>query len=149
MDSTNPVDLAGQQRERQRDALVAFEDALSSAGPRRAAAWAEGVHAFCASKRVQHHGDFTEQEDFYTIHPRGRARLAWRRSASPGHNELAIALPTPHSVGVQTPPTRLLAPAVTIAAAGRLVRHASGAAISSQAYSEAAAATGSHSRLVR
>jgi hypothetical protein len=96
MDSTNPADLAVEQRERLRDALVAFEDALSSAGPRRAAAWAEGVVQCILRVEAEFHShiDFTEQEDgLYDDILAAAPRLAHRiDQLRQEHNEITIAL---------------------------------------------------------
>ena len=96
MESTNPSDLALEQRERLRDALVAFENALSAAGPRRAAAWAEGVVQCILRVETEFHAhvDFTEQEDglyddILAVAPRLAHRVDQLRQE---HNEIAIAL---------------------------------------------------------
>ena len=95
-ESTNPADLALRQRERLRDALVAFEDALSSAGPRRAAAWAEGVVQCILRVEAEFnsHIDLTEQEDglyddILEVAPRMSHRVDQLRQE---HNEITIAL---------------------------------------------------------
>ena len=96
LESTNPADLALQQRERLRDALVAFEDALSSAGPRRAAAWAEGVVQCILRVEAEFHShvDITEQEDglyddILEVAPRMSHRIDQLRQE---HNEITVAL---------------------------------------------------------
>ena len=96
MESTNPSDLVLEHRERLRDALVAFEDALSSAGPRRAAAWAEGVVQCILRVEAEFHAhvDFTEQEDglyddILEVAPRLAHRVDQLRQE---HNEIAVAL---------------------------------------------------------
>jgi hypothetical protein len=96
LESTNPADLALQQRERLRDALVAFEDALSSAGPRRAAAWAEGVVQCILRVEAEFnsHVDLTEQEaglydDILEVAPRMSHRVDQLRQE---HNEITVAL---------------------------------------------------------
>jgi hypothetical protein len=146
MDSTNPVDLAGQQRERLRDALVAFEDALSSAGPRRAAAWAEGVVQCILRVEAEfhHHVDFTEQEDglyddILEVAPRLAHRVEQLRQE---HNEIAIAL-SDCLTRVELVPNTAHADWVAArredcnALLGRLVRHRQrGADLVYEAYSE-------------
>ena len=96
MESTNPSELIVEQRERLRDALIAFEDALSSAGPRRAAAWAEGVVQCILRVEAEFHAhvDYTEQEDglyddILGVAPRLAHRVDQLRQE---HNEIAIAL---------------------------------------------------------
>jgi hypothetical protein len=96
MEATNPSDLVLEHRERLRDALVAFEDALSSAGPRRAAAWAEGVVQCILRVEAEFtaHVDFTEQEDglyddILEVAPRLSHRVDQLRQE---HNEIALAL---------------------------------------------------------
>jgi hypothetical protein len=96
VESTNPADLALRQRERLRDALVAFESALSSAGPRRAAAWAEGVVQCILRVEAEFnsHIDLTEQEDglfddILEVAPRMAHRVDQLRQE---HNEITIAL---------------------------------------------------------
>jgi hypothetical protein len=146
MDSTNPVDLAGQQRERLRDALVAFEDALSSAGPRRAAAWAEGVVQCILRVEAEfhHHVDFTEQEDgLYDDILEAAPRLAHRvDQLRQEHNEIAIAL-SDCLTRVELVPNTAHADWVAArrddcnALLGRLVRHRQrGADLVYEAYSE-------------
>jgi hypothetical protein len=146
MDSTNPVDLAGQQRERLRDALVAFEDALSSAGPRRAAAWAEGVVQCILRVEAEFHShvDFTEQEDgLYDDILEAAPRLAHRiDQLRQEHNEIAIAL-SDCLTRVELVPNTAHADWVAArrddcnALLGRLVRHRQrGADLVYEAYSE-------------
>ena len=96
MESTNPSDLASEQRERLRDALVALEDALSSAGPRRAAAWAEAVVQCILRVETEFHThiDITEQEDglyddILEVAPRLAHRVDQLRQE---HNEITRAL---------------------------------------------------------
>ena len=96
MEDTNPADLALQHRERLRDALVAFEDALSSAGPRRAAAWAEGVVQCILRVESEFHShiDFTEQEDglyddILDVAPRLAHRIDQLRQE---HNDITLGL---------------------------------------------------------
>ena len=146
MDSTNPLDLAGQQRERLRDALVAFEDALSSAGPRRAAAWAEGVVQCILRVEAEfhHHVDFTEQEDgLYDDILQAAPRLAHRvEQLRQEHNEISIAL-SDCLTRVELVPNTAHADWVAArrddcnALLGRLVRHRQrGADLVYEAYSE-------------
>lgn len=146
MDSTNPVDLAVQQRERLRDALVAFEDALSSAGPRRAAAWAEGVVQCILRVEAEFHThiDFTEQEDglyddILEAAPRMSHRVDQLRQE---HNEIAIAL-SDCLTRIELVPNTAHADWVAArrddcnALLGRLVRHRQrGADLVYEAYSE-------------
>ncbi|MEO5839319.1 MAG: hypothetical protein ABIQ73_15240 [Acidimicrobiales bacterium] len=146
MDSTNPVDLAVQQRERLRDALVAFEDALSSAGPRRAAAWAEGVVQCILRVEAEFHShiDFTEQEDglyddILEAAPRMSHRVDQLRQE---HNEIAIAL-SDCLTRIELVPNTAHADWVAArrddcnALLGRLVRHRQrGADLVYEAYSE-------------
>ena len=146
MDSTNPADLAVQQRERLRDALVAFEDALSSAGPRRAAAWAEGVVQCILRVEAEFHShvDFTEQEaglydDILEAAPRLAHRVDQLRQE---HNEIAIAL-SDCLTRVELVPNTAHADWVSArredcnALLGRLVRHRQrGADLVYEAYSE-------------
>ena len=146
MDSTNPVDLASEQRERLRDALVAFEDALSSAGPRRAAAWAEGVVQCILRVEAEFnsHVDFTEQEDglyddILEVAPRLAHRVDQLRQE---HNEIAVAL-ADCLTRVELVPNTAHADWVTArreecnALLGRLVRHRQrGADLVYEAYSE-------------
>jgi hypothetical protein len=98
MKDTSQADLALQQRQRERlrDALVAFEEALSSAGPRRAAAWAEGVVQCILRVEAEfdNHIDFTEQadglyDDILDAAPRLAHRVDQLRQE---HNEIALAL---------------------------------------------------------
>ena len=96
MESTNPSDLASEQRERLRDALIALENALSSAGPRRAQAWAEAVVQCILRVEAEFHShiDFTEQEDglyddILEVAPRLAHRVDVLRQE---HNEITIAL---------------------------------------------------------
>lgn len=146
MDSTNPADLAVQQRERLRDALVAFEDALSSAGPRRAAAWAEGVVQCILRVEAEFHShiDFTEQEDglyddILEVAPRLAHRVDQLRQE---HNEITIAL-SDCLTRVELVPNTAHADWVAArrddcnALLGRLVRHRQrGADLVYEAYSE-------------
>ena len=146
MDSANPVDLASEQRERLRDALVAFEDALSSAGPRRAAAWAEGVVQCILRVEAEFnsHVDFTEQEDglyddILEVAPRLAHRVDQLRQE---HNEIAVAL-ADCLTRVELVPNTAHADWVTArreecnALLGRLVRHRQrGADLVYEAYSE-------------
>ena len=146
MDSTNPADLAVQQRERLRDALIAFEDALSSAGPRRAAAWAEGVVQCILRVEAEFHShvDFTEQEDgLYDDILESAPRLAHRiDQLRQEHNEITIAL-SDCLTRVELVPNTAHADWVSArreecnALLGRLVRHRQrGADLVYEAYSE-------------
>jgi len=146
MDSTNPADLAVQQRERLRDALIAFEDALSSAGPRRAAAWAEGVVQCILRVEAEFHShvDFTEQADgLYDDILEAAPRLAHRiDQLRQEHNEITIAL-ADCLTRVELVPNTAHADWVTArreecnALLGRLVRHRQrGADLVYEAYSE-------------
>ena len=146
MDSTNPADLAVEQRERLRDALVAFEDALSSAGPRRAAAWAEGVVQCILRVEAEFHShiDFTEQEDgLYDDILEAAPRLAHRvDQLRQEHNEITIAL-SDCLTRVELVPNTAHADWVAArrddcnALLGRLVRHRQrGADLVYEAYSE-------------
>ena len=146
MDSTNPADLAVQQRERLRDALIAFEDALSSAGPRRAAAWAEGVVQCILRVEAEFHShvDFTEQEDgLYDDILEAAPRLAHRvDQLRQEHNEITIAL-SDCLTRVELVPNTAHADWVSArreecnALLGRLVRHRQrGADLVYEAYSE-------------
>ncbi|TML12903.1 MAG: hypothetical protein E6G39_10945 [Actinobacteria bacterium] len=132
MESTNPSDLALEQRERLRDALVAFENALSAAGPRRAAAWAEGVVQCILRVETEFHAhvDFTEQEDglyddILAVAPRLAHRVDQLRQE---HNEIAIAL-SDCLTRVELVPNTAHADWVTArredcnALLGRLIRH--------------------------
>ena len=132
MESTNPSDLTLEQRERLRDALVAFENALSSAGPRRAAAWAEGVVQCILRVETEFHAhvDFTEQEDglyddILAVAPRLAHRVDQLRQE---HNEIAIAL-SDCLTRVELVPNTAHADWVTArredcnALLGRLIRH--------------------------
>ena len=132
MESTNPSDLTLEQRERLRDALVAFENALSSAGPRRAAAWAEGVVQCILRVETEFHAhvDFTEQEDglyddILEVAPRLAHRVDQLRQE---HNEIAIAL-SDCLTRVELVPNTAHADWVTArredcnALLGRLIRH--------------------------
>ena len=146
MESTNPADLALQHRERLRDALVAFEDALSSAGPRRAAAWAEGVVQCILRVEAEFHShvDFTEQEDglyddILEVAPRMAHRVDQLRQE---HNEIAIAL-SDCLTRIELVPNTAHADWVTArrddcnALLGRLVRHRQrGADLVYEAFSE-------------
>jgi hypothetical protein len=149
VDSTNPVDLAGEQRERRerlRDALVAFEDALSSAGPRRAAAWAEGVVQCILRVEAEFHShvDFTEQEDgLYDDILEAAPRMAHRvDQLRQEHNEITLAL-SDCLTRMELVPNTAHADWVTArredcnALLGRLVRHRQrGADLVYEAYSE-------------
>ena len=146
MDSTNPADLTVQQRERLRDALIAFEDALSSAGPRRAAAWAEGVVQCILRVEAEFHShvDFTEQEDgLYDDILEAAPRLAHRvDQLRQEHNEITIAL-SDCLTRVELVPNTAHADWVSArredcnALLGRLVRHRQrGADLVYEAYSE-------------
>ena len=146
MNSANPADLASQQRERLRDALVAFEDALSSAGPRRAAAWAEGVVQCILRVEAEfdNHIDFTEQADgLYDDILEAAPRLAHRvDQLRQEHNEITVAL-SDCLTRVELVPNTAHADWVSArreecnALLGRLVRHRQrGADLVYEAYSE-------------
>ena len=146
MNSANPADLASQQRERLRDALVAFEDALSSAGPRRAAAWAEGVVQCILRVETEFnsHVDLTEQEDgLYDDILEAAPRLAHRvDQLRQEHNEITVAL-SDCLTRVELVPNTAHADWVSArreecnALLGRLVRHRQrGADLVYEAYSE-------------
>jgi len=146
MESTNPSDLTLEQRERLRDALVAFENALSSAGPRRAAAWAEGVVQCILRVETEFHAhvDFTEQEDglyddILAVAPRLAHRVDQLRQE---HNEIAIAM-SDCLTRVELVPNTAHADWVSArredcnALLGRLVRHRQrGADLVYEAYAE-------------
>jgi hypothetical protein len=95
-ESTNPPGLASEQRERLRDALIAFVNALSAAGPRRAAAWAEAV-VQCIMRveaEFKSHIEFTEHEDglyddILAVAPRLAHRVDQLRQE---HDEISVAL---------------------------------------------------------
>jgi hypothetical protein len=146
VESTNPSDLASEHRERLRDALIAFENALSSAGPRRAAAWAEGV-VQCIMRveaEFQTHVDFTEHEDglyddILAVAPRLAHRVDQLRQE---HNEISAALKD-CLTRVELVPTTAHADWVTArrdecnSLLGRLVRHRQrGADLVYEAYAE-------------
>ena len=146
MNAANPADLASQQRERLRDALVAFEDALSSAGPRRAAAWAEGVVQCILRVETEFnsHVDLTEQEDgLYDDILEAAPRLAHRVDLlRQEHNEITVAL-SDCLTRVELVPNTAHADWVSArreecnALLGRLVRHRQrGADLVYEAYSE-------------
>jgi hypothetical protein len=146
MESTNPSDLAFEHRERLRDALVALENALSSAGPRRAAAWAEGVVQCILRVEAEFHThvDFTEQEDgLYDDILEAAPRLAHRvDQLRQDHNEIALLL-TDCLTRVELVPTSAHADWVDArrnecnTLLGRLVRHRQrGADLVYEAYAE-------------
>lgn len=146
MESTNPSDLASEQRERLRDALVALENALSAAGPRRAAAWAEAV-VQCILRveaEFETHIDITEQEDgLYDDILEAAPRLAHRvDQLRQEHNEITLAL-SDCLTRVELVPTSAHSDWVDArreecnALLGRLVRHRQrGADLVYEAYSE-------------
>jgi hypothetical protein len=142
----NPSDVAFEHRERLRDALVAFENALSSAGPRRAAAWAEGVVQCILRVEAEFnsHIDFTEQEDgLYDDILAAAPRLSHRvEQLRQEHNEIAVAL-TDCLTRVELVPNTAHADWVAArrdecnALLGRLVRHRQrGADLVYEAYAE-------------
>ena len=145
-DSTNPSDLALNHRERLRDALIAFEAALSSAGPRRAAAWAEGVVQCILRVEAEFrtHVDITEQaeglyDDILEIAPRLAHRVEQLRQE---HIEITVAL-SDCLTRVELVPNTAHADWVSArrdecnALLGRLVRHRQrGADLFYEAYAE-------------
>ena len=146
MESTNPSDLAFEQRERLRDALIALETALSAAGPRRAAAWAEAVVQCILRVEAEFntHIDFTEQEDgLYDDILEAAPRLAHRvDQLRQEHNEITMML-TDCLTRVELVPTSAHADWVDArrndcnALLGRLVRHRQrGADLVYEAYAE-------------